>query len=151
MYTCSLDAEKCFDKLWHSALLYKLWGKIPLSHWLLLYKWYAQLKCTIKWNGNFSRVFNVSRGTRQGSILSPLIFNIFIDDLLKQLHSNNNGVRIGGFKCNSFAYADDITLICTTVTGLQTLIDICADYSSRWRFNFGIKKTKCMIYGKNVF
>ena len=40
LYICSLDAEKCFDSIWHDALLYKLWEKLPLHHWLLMYRWY---------------------------------------------------------------------------------------------------------------
>jgi len=46
---------------------------------------------------------------------------------------------------NLFAYADDVSIFSTTVPGLQKLIDICRDYSSQWRFNFGIKKIKCMM------
>ena len=42
------------------------------------------------------------------------------------------------------AYADDITLFSLTTSGLQTLIDLCADYANTWRFNFGLKKSKCM-------
>ena len=54
---------------------------------------------------------------------------------------------------NSFAYADDISLFSTTVPGLQELINICVRYSSSWRFNFGINKTKCMSMsrGKKCF
>ena len=52
---------------------------------------------------------------------------------------------------NSYAYADDVTLFCTTASGLQKLIDKCYLYSNKWRFNFGIKKTKCMVFGKNKF
>ncbi len=104
----------------------------------------------IKWNGNiqYDSYFKVTRGTRQGSILSPVLFNIFICDLLKQLYSCESGVRIGGKLFNSFAYADDISTFSSTVPGLQELINICAKYSSYWRFKFGINKTKCMPVGK---
>ena len=52
---------------------------------------------------------------------------------------------------NFFAYADDITIFSLTTTGLQTLLDICAAYSEKWRFNFGILKTKCIVIGKSMF
>lgn len=150
VYICSLDAEKCFDKLWHDALMYKLWGVLEIPYWILLYKWYRKLQASVRWNNDISSVFNVSRGTRQGSILSPTIFNIFIDDLLKGLAQSECGIRIGRFRCNSFAYADDITLMSATVTGLQSLISYCAAYSQKWRFNYNITKSKCMTSGPKL-
>ena len=62
-----------------------------------------------------------------------------------------HGVSIGNMTLNSYAYADDVTLFCTTASGLQNLIDKCYMYSNKWRFNFGIKKTKCMVIGKSKF
>jgi hypothetical protein len=59
-----------------------------------------------------------------------------------------HGVRVGNHLYNSFAYADDVSLFSTTVPGLEKMIDICTDYSSLWRFNFGIKKTKCIMVCK---
>ena len=58
------------------------------------------------------------------------------------------GVRIGDTLYSSMAYADDITLFSTNVQDLQNLIDICVAYSKRWRFKFGVEKSKCMIVGK---
>ena len=144
LFTCSLDAEKCFDSIWHKALLYKLRGKISNNHWLILYRWYGSLKATVKLNNNYSKYFTVSKGTRQGSLLSPQLFNIFIDDLLQELSNSDDKVCIGTCQLNSFAYADDINLLCTTSPGLQRLINICAAYADKWRFKFGISKTKCM-------
>ena len=93
LYICSLDAEKCFDSIWHGALLYKLWEKLPLYHWLLMYRWYNNLKAVFRWNGECSYSFNVTRGTRQGSRLSPHIFGIFINDLLIDLSTSDHGVH----------------------------------------------------------
>ena len=107
VYTCSLDAEKCFDSIWHSA--------------------------------------------RQGSVLSPRVFCIFLNSLLVDRECSNAGVRIGPDSYQSFAYADNINLLSATVGGLHSLIDICLAYSKKWRFNFGIAKSKCMISGADLF
>ena len=63
----------------------------------------------------------------------------------------DTGVRVGNSLFKSFAYADDITLFNPTVTGLQKLIDVCNSYSKKWRFTFGIKKSKCMISNRTPF
>ena len=148
---CSLDAEKCFDSIWHDGLFYKLINVLSDVHWRFLRKWYKRLDIVIKWNGIIHKqsYFKVSRGTRQGSIISPVLFNIFLSDLMVQLSESKFGMRIGDNLYSSFAYADDISLFDATVPGLQELINICMEYSQLWRFNFGISKSKCMVAGKN--
>lgn len=150
IYTCSLDAEKCFDRIWHDGLFYKLLDILPKSHWVFLYKLYTKLNAKVKWKGMVSEQFQVTRGTRQGSILSPALFKIFIDELLQKLICVRAGIHIGDQKYNSFAYADDISLFSLTSTGLQDMIDCCVEYAEKWRISFGVKKSKCMIVGKPV-
>ena len=62
----------------------------------------------------------------------------------------NDGVAIGNLKLNSFVYADDVNLYCSSVSVLPSLIDVCHNYCITWIFKFGIKKTKCMIYEHNL-
>ena len=150
VYVCSLDAQKCFDSIWHDGLFHKLIGKIPDLHWIFLYKWYKSSKAKVRWEGELSEIFSISKGMRQGSILSPRLFSIFINDLLLQLQSNENGVRLYNFKLNAIAYADDINLFSTTATGLQKLIDTCNSYAKKWRIKFNPAKTKCIQIGKST-
>ena len=148
MFICSMDAEKCFDSLWHAGLFYKLIDVLPDVHWCVLYNWYSNMTAVIKWNGNIHNMyFNVTRGTRQDSILSPVLFNICISDLMHQLNQTTYGIRVGDQMYNCFAYADDVSLFSSTVPGLQGLIDICSVYANKWRFKFGIVKSQCMSTG----
>ena len=147
LFLSSLDAEKCFDMVCHVSLFVKLKDVLPMYQWLFLYRWYSNLNAMVKWNGQFSVLFNVTRGTRQGSVLSPYLFNIFLNDLLLQLKRVYSGVIVGNTLYNSFAYADDVSIFCTNARGLQRLIDTCYEYSSRWRFRFNKEKSMCMIIG----
>ena len=109
------------------------------------------MRSVVRWNNEYSHYFSITRGTKQGSILSPTLFNIFINDLLLELNNVPQGARLGHNLINSFAYADDITVLSPTTHGLQTLINTCHEYARKWRFNFGIKKTKCMSINGNNF
>ena len=149
IYVCSLDAHKCFDSIWHDGLFHKLIGKMPDLHWIFLLKWYRSSKAKVRWAGEFSKIFSISKGMRQGSILSPRLFSVFINDLLLQLKSNENGMKLYNLKLNAIAYADDINLFSTTTTGLQKLLDTCDSYAKKWRIKFNPTKTKCTQIGKS--
>ena len=60
-----------YDFICHVSLFLKLIHVLPVHEWLLLYKWYNKLNVVVKWNGSYSKPFDVTRGTRQGSVLSP--------------------------------------------------------------------------------
>ena len=131
------------------SLFLKLIQVLPVHEWLLLYNWYNKLNAVVKWNGSYSKSFCVTRGTRQGGVLSLYLLNIFINKLLLDLKNCDAGIRIGDTMCNSMAYADDIILFATNVQDLQNLIDVCVAYSKRWRFKFASKYKivrKCSLY-----
>jgi len=95
-------------------------------------------------------MFEVTKGRRQGNVLSPKLSNIFIDDLLLKLYAMSDKVCIGDYSFNVCPYADDVIVICTSVSGLQRLIDKCADYALRRRFKFGFAKTKCIVISEGL-
>ena len=68
VFFCSLDAEKCFDSIWHEGVFYKLLDILPKSHWQFCYQWYQSMKCVVRWDGTHRQCFRVLRGTKHGSI-----------------------------------------------------------------------------------
>ena len=148
LFVCSLDAEKCFDSIWHPGLHYKLMHVIPDVQWLFLYNWYANSFAHVRWEKELSNQFHITKGMKQGGILSPRLFNIFLNDLIIILKSINSGVRIHDFHLNVLAYADDLNLVSTTATGLQQLINKCHEYAQTWRMRFNPLKTNIICIGK---
>ena len=74
LFACSLDAQKCFDSIWHAGLFYKLLDHLPIQHWRILYNWYSQLMVQIKWKGSLSVFFK--RNSRNET-MQPYITNDF--------------------------------------------------------------------------
>ena len=104
----------------------------------------------VKWNGVISDQFEVSNGVRQGGIMSPLLFGIYIDDLLHDLKNSGIGCIVGNYFYGAFGYADDIILLCPTITGLEHMIKICELYADKHSISFNGKKSKLLIFGERI-
>ena len=83
---CSLDAQGAFDCLLHTVLLQKVINVIPDRYWSLLHTWYFNMCIYIRWKSVLSAKINVKRGTKQGSLTSPFIFNLFYQELINDLN-----------------------------------------------------------------
>ena len=83
---------------------------------------------TVKWGTTSSQGFTVSNGVRQGSILSPFLFNVYMDELSTILNQHSIGCFIGGRKINHLMYADDLVLVSPSSRGMQVLLDSCHEF-----------------------
>ena len=73
---------------------------------------------------------------RQGGVLSPFLFAIYVDDLIVKLRQSGFGLYVGSLFVGCILYADDIALLSCSCYGLQKLIDICYDYGVQWDIKF---------------
>ena len=83
----------------------------------------------VQWGSSISINFHVSNGVKEGGILSPKLFNFYIDDLSVRLSEINVGDSIGGKVINHLLYADDVCLLSLSSEGMQNILDICAKYA----------------------
>ena len=122
----SLDASKAFDRVNHVKLFHKLVDRgLPGGIVKILVNWYGKTFSIVKWNACYSRSVPVKSGIRQGGILSPFLFNIYIDSIIAALQHSDLGCHIDDVYIGCLAYADDIILISASVVKLQRILDLC--------------------------
>lgn len=112
--------QKPFDKLNHSVLFLKLMKRhVPAAYNKVLSNWYNNVSIYVKWNNEFSKPFSVKASIRQGGILSPRLFLIYVDLLIKL---NQYGCNILGHPVSAFMYAGDLILLSPSVNELQKML-----------------------------
>ena len=154
LYSCFVDFRKAFDMVWRTGLFYKLltFGLDPI--YVKLIKTLYDNSCqTLKSEEGITRFFNTSRGVRQGCILSPFLFKMFLNDLPKIFDQNCNPVSVGQLKISCLMYADDLVVFSETKEGLQRCLHQLKRYTEEWGLSINLKKTKIMLFqngGKKI-
>ena len=151
VYVCALDAEGAFDGIPHSMMFFKALGIIPMLYLRLLIYWYSRLVVFVRWGRYISQPIVIKKGTRQGGLSSPFIFNLLYQDLIEELSNMDCGISVGGTTYNLCCYADDILLCSLTTAGLQRLIDAADKYITEHGLRFNPLKTTCVTFGKSPF
>ena len=150
---CFLDCSKAFDKCKFDKLFQKLIDKgLPLIVIRILIFAYEEQSGCVKLAGKKSDEFTIINGTRQGSVLSPLLFSVYLDDLLKELRKRQLGCHIGGVWMGACGYADDLALLAPSRDVLQGMLNICESYALEHNLVFSTdpvaarSKTKCVYF-----
>ena len=85
---------------------------------LLLYM-YTNQNCDVQWDGAHSNMFIIFNGVKQGSVISPLLFTLYIDSLFLLLKRLGLGCHVGLTYAGAFGYADDIALVAPSLYCLK--------------------------------
>ena len=88
----------------------------------------------------------MSNGVKQGGIISPVLFNVYMDDLSCVLNCSNIGGRIGGEIVNNLSYADDLCLICLSSAGMQKLSNVCSNYATEHSLLYNANKSYSLCF-----
>ena len=86
-------------------------------------------------------------GVRQGGVLSPVLFALYVDDLIPELKASGCGIHVDSVFVDCAIYADDIALISASCYGLQKMIILCNDYSVKWDIKFNPLKSQLITFG----
>ena len=145
-YVTMLDASKAFDKVNHNKLFTKLIDLgCPSFIVCILYGWYSTQKFIVRWCHSFSEFVTVSNGVKQSGILSPHLFNVYMDDLIVNLNKLQIGCLYAGTIMNHIMYADDLCVFSPSVAGLRKLTDCCAKYSNMFDITYNANTSFCMV------
>ena len=137
------DISRAFDRVWHEGLIYKLKSigiRGNLLKWFMSYLSNRKQKVVI--SGQSSDTFGVNAGVPQGSILGPLLFLVYINDIVNDID------------CNIKLYADDTSLFIVVedeyaaASKLNSDIETINNWSVQWLVNFNAKKTEAMTVSK---
>ncbi|CAF1024093.1 unnamed protein product [Brachionus calyciflorus] len=139
-----IDIEKAFDKVWHNGLLYKL-NKLKIPNYLgnLLRNYLTKRKFKVRIGNIFSKECPIDNGVPQGSVLGPILFNIFFNDVIENIKNVNPAL-----------FADDIAvwtssnLISVINLRLQKFLDLIYRWMYKLRLNISTLKTVCCIFNK---
>lgn len=147
VYTLLLDASKAFDRVKYCKLFEILLERkmSPITIRLLL-QMYTNQQLMVQWGNVESKKFNILNGVKQGGVLSPVLFAVYIDGLLLRLKQSGIGCCMSNKYVGALSFADDITLLCPTYSGLCKMVNICEVYAADFHIKFNGKKSKLLIF-----
>ena len=100
----------------------------------------------VRWGSTSTSSFHLLSGVKQGGILSPTLFNVYMDQLSIRLNRSGIGGDIGGHLINHLCYADDLCLISLSSAGVQSLLDICNSYAIEHVLTYNSNKSYSLCF-----
>ena len=148
-YCAFVDLQKAYDSVWRSAMwrVAKSYG-IPSKIIRMLQNWYEGITNCVRVDGEESRWFEQKTGLRQGCVMSPSLFNIFMDKIMRMVTENSAGVTVGDTMVTDLDFADDVVLMADTWQVLAALVMKMEEVTQRVGINISQKKSEVMVVGR---
>ena len=146
---CFIDYKKAFDCVDHERLWMILRDMgVPVHLIVLLRRLYTNHEATVRMEFGETDNIDIGKGVRQGCILSPLLFNIYPENVMREaLEEWERGISIGGRMVTNLRYADDTTLLAGTKEDLIELVGRVRRACERAGLYLNVGKTKMMTTG----
>ena len=105
IFACFIDIKSAYDRVSYNKLFCKLIDRnVPKYIIYLLVSWYRSQRLYVKWGSSLSIEFGMKNGIRQGSLLSPCLFNVYVDKLNLNLNEAKPGCHVAGVSVNNFSF-----------------------------------------------
>ncbi len=146
-----LDVQKAYDKAWLNGILYAL-NKNGVSgkNLEITRKLNSNLKAKIQTRHGLTGEINIKDSIRQGGVLSVVEYATLIDEIAKELQTNNQGIDLPGVgKIGCLLWMDDVALIHNDKQELQKMMNTTNEIAKRYHIEFGAPKCKVIRIGKS--
>lgn len=150
-YACFVDLRKAFDRVDRNELFARLWEVGIRGHMLyVLLHMYNEVESCVSINGQLTERFQYECGVRQGCMLSPTLFAIFMDGVVRHIDGqcSKDGIKVGNRYVRILLYADDIVLLGENATMLQRLMNELGEHACGARYEISQKKTQVLVFGE---
>ena len=146
-YAAFIDLSKAFDCINRTLLSYKLLtNKINGQFYHAVLALYKETESCVQVNNMTTEWFGTLQGVRQGDNLSPTLFNIFLNDLAREIKDMGLGVSLDDINIPILLYADDIVLISENEPNLQKMLDHVDSWCKKWQMRVNVDKTKVVHF-----
>ncbi len=150
LYCAFVDLKKAFDSIYLNGLWFKLF-KIGVNGKMLniVRGMYDKVKSCIKGCKSYSDFFECAVGLKQGEVLSPVLFALFVEDLELFLQNEpDSGFSFDDITFILMLFADDMVIFGKTPQDLQHSLDMLKVYCDKWGLTVNTSKTKVMVFRK---
>lgn len=146
VYAFFVDFRGAFDKIDRDLLWYKLYG-VGFSNKIIrvIEELYKCTTAGVWCNGRVTDFFSTECGLKQGCVLSPICYSLFVNDISDYLEG---GIWIEDVNIKVLLYADDLVVLASTPKDLQRMILNLKNYCETWGLEINTQKSKIMVFRK---
>ena len=150
VYCAFMDLEKAYDSVWREGMwqIAKHYG-VPTQIVDLLKSWYVGISSCVRMEEGDGDWFLIRTGLRQGCVMSPSLFNVYMDAMMRKVTEGEaGGVMVGEERVVDLDFADDVALIADTWLVLVAMVMRMEQVTQRFGINISAKKSEVMYIGR---